>query len=159
MGKLTPDQVDEYFSNHLPYRVGIMLAHLKMMEGRRKGRVLPTDWAQVQAAFEASLITGRMFLNVLGVTLDKRSQALKPITRFPDDVGAEDLGGLLLDSTALTPAEADLFAGFLKMADKGAAHLTMPMKHPVDRTHGAIERILHYVRLNLYRHTGRQLHS
>jgi hypothetical protein len=157
MSKLTPDQVDEYFNNHLPYRVGVMLAHLKMMEGQRKGRALPTEWAQVQAAFEASLITGRMFLNVLGVTRDQKTDTLKSIKkRGDDDVGGEDLGALLLDPSTLTPDEADLFAGFLKMSDKGAAHLTVPMKHPVDRTHEAIDRIMHYVRVNLYQHTGRK---
>jgi hypothetical protein len=46
----------------------------------------------LEAAFEASLITGRIYLNVLGVSKN-RHDVLQP-TRFQeDDVSAADLGG------------------------------------------------------------------
>jgi hypothetical protein len=48
-----------------------------------------------------------------------------------------------------------LFIGFLKMADKAAAHLTMPMKHPWERTHEVIALICEYLKLQLYARTGR----
>jgi hypothetical protein len=40
------------------------------------------------------------------------------------------------------------------MADKGAAHLTVPMPHPVDQTHIAIA-ICELVKAHLYDATGR----
>jgi hypothetical protein len=92
----------------------------------------------LEAAFEASLITGRIYLNVLGVSKN-RHDVLQP-TRFQeDDVSAADLGGGSIDISTLTPDDISLFTGFLKMADKGAAHLTMPMQHPVDQTHSTTE--------------------
>ena len=58
-----------------------------------------------------------------------------------DDVSAADLGGTAVDIAALTPDDVALLTGFLKTADKGAAHLTLPMPHHVDQTHIAIVRI------------------
>ncbi len=69
MAKLTQDQIDEYFRDHLPYRVGILLAHYKMT------RPSQTDGhAFLNPCFEASVVTGRLFLNVLGIFKNSRSQ-------------------------------------------------------------------------------------
>ncbi len=150
MGKLTDLQIEEYFDTHLPYRNGILLVHMKLCA--------PGPWHGdkhlLNASFEASLVTGRMFLNVLGVGKNSRDE-LEPYRFRKDDVSAEDLKGKLIDVQNLPHGEGDLFVGFLKMADKGAAHLTLPMKHPWDKTHEAILRIQHYVRTNLYQATGR----
>lgn len=43
------------------------------------------------------------------------------------------------------------------MADKGAAHLTTPMKHPWEETHIAISRICYYLRVHLYDAAGKTL--
>ena len=106
------------------------------------------------AAFEASLITGRMYLNVLGVAKNKHD-VLVPFRPKDDDVSAADLGGTYIDIAPLTPDDVTLLTGFLKMADKGAAHLTLPMPHPVDQTHIAIVRICELVKAHLYDATGR----
>jgi hypothetical protein len=149
MGKLAPLQIDEYFEIHLPYRTRILLAHYRMTRAPWNA-----DRGQLEAAFEASLITGRMYLNVLGVSKN-RHDVLQP-TRFQDDdVGAADLGGSSIDISTLTPHDVSLFTGFLKMADKGAAHLTMPMQHPVEQTHIAVVRICELVKTHLYDATGR----
>ena len=66
MGKLSQDEIEEYFQKHLPYRTGVLLAHKDLCA---KG-----DWhgtkAVLEACFEASLVTGRMYLNMLGIGKD-----------------------------------------------------------------------------------------
>jgi hypothetical protein len=74
-----------------------------------------------------------------------------------DDVSAENLGGKLVDLKSLPEADRDLFIGFLKMADKAAAHLTKPMKHPLENTHIAISRICLYLQTYLYNPAGKTL--
>jgi hypothetical protein len=62
MAKLTAAQIDEYFEKHLPYRTGILLAHYRMTRVPWTG-----DLGRLNACFIAALVTGRLFLNVLGV--------------------------------------------------------------------------------------------
>jgi len=95
-----------------------------------------------------------MYLNVLGVAKNKHD-ALVPSRPKDDDVSAADLGGTSIDIGALTPDDISLLTGFLRMADKGAAHLTMPMAHPVEQTHIAIVRICELVKAQQYDTTGR----
>jgi hypothetical protein len=95
-----------------------------------------------------------MYLNVLGVAKNKHDVLVR-FSPKDDDVGAADLGGTYIDITLLTPDDVTLLTGFLKMADKGAAHLTLPMPHPVDQTHIAIVRICELVKAHLYDATGR----
>ena len=149
MGKLSAALIEEYFAIHLPYRTRILVAHYRMTRQAWHG-----DLAQLEAAFEASLITGRMYLNVLGVAKNKHD-VLLPFRPKDDDVSAADLGGTYIDIASLTPDDVTLLTGFLKMADKGAAHLTLPMPHPVDQTHIAIVRICELVKAHLYDATGR----
>jgi hypothetical protein len=95
-----------------------------------------------------------VYLNVMGISKN-RHDLLQP-TRFQDDdVSAADFGGTLIDISTLTPDDVSLLTGFLKMADKGAAHLTLPMQHPVDQTHIAVARICELVKAHLYDVTGR----
>lgn len=150
MGKLTPPQIDEYFDKHLPYRTRILLAHYRMT------RVSWTrDAGTLDACFVAALITARLFLNLLGIGKDKNGGALARYRPHHDDVGADDLGGLLMDPATLPGDEQDLFLAFLKMADKAAAHFTIPIAHDSAKTHDVILRIHHHLKINLYDHTGR----
>jgi hypothetical protein len=149
MGKLHAGQIEEYFAVHLPYRTRILLAHYKMTR--------PNGWsgnpAWLDACFVASLVTGRLFLNVLGV--GKEGGALACFSAQPDDVTVDNLGGKLLDPATLPAADRDLFFDFLKMADKAAAHFTTPMNHDWTKTHDVIQRIHHYLKVNLYDQAGR----
>ncbi|MFA5554545.1 MAG: hypothetical protein WCZ89_06940 [Phycisphaerae bacterium] len=150
MGKLSNPQILEYFDKHLLYRNQILLAHKKLCDkGSYEG-----DPAILNACFEASLITGRMYLNVLGISKNKHDILIRNLFR-DDDVTAEDLGGKLVDISKIPHTDRDLFVGFLKMADKGAAHLTLPNKHPWERTHKAIDSIVYYLEKYLYIPSGR----
>src|SRR5258708_34167412 len=77
MGKLSADLIEEYFATHLPYRTRILLAHYRVTRAPWHG-----DRAQLEAAFEASLITGRMYLNVLGLSKN-RQDVLVPTRPHP----------------------------------------------------------------------------
>ncbi|HEY6332898.1 MAG TPA: hypothetical protein VI756_26470 [Blastocatellia bacterium] len=148
MGKLTPGQVDEYFEMHLPYRTRILLAHYRMT-----GMAWSGDPGSLDACFIAALVTGRLFLNMLGI--GKRGSELVRYRRELDDVMADDLGGKLLDPASLSTAEHELFLRFLVMADKAAAHFTLPMSHDWTKTHEVVLQIHHYLAVNLYEYTGR----
>jgi hypothetical protein len=118
MGKLTPVQIDEYFEKHLPYRTAILLAHYRMTRQSWTG-----DPGRLNACFVAALVTGRLFLNVLGI--GKQSGVLDRFLPRSDDVTVDDLGGILIDPATLPAAERELFLNFLNMADKAAAHFTI----------------------------------
>ncbi len=111
------------------------------------------DSGRLNACFVAALVTGRLFLNVLGV--GKKNGKLVKFDARPDDVNAEDLGGKLIDLTTLLPEDHALFIGFLTMVDKAAAHFTLPSPHDWTKTDDAILRIHHYLRINLYHLTKR----
>jgi hypothetical protein len=152
MGKLKNDEINTYFSLHLSYRTRILVAHYWMT--REPWTVERGDVAWLQACFEASLITGRIYLNALGICRNKRDHLVP--TRFREhDVSVEDLGGMLVNLDRLPACDQDLFKGFLKMADKAAAHLTIPMPHPVEDTHIAISRICHYLKVHLFDSAGK----
>jgi len=98
MNKLNPAQINEYFDKHLPYRTRIMLAHYKMTRTGWNGNP-----AWLDACFIASLVTARLYLNVLGV--GKIGGALACFSPQPDDVTSDDLGGKLLDPATIPVAE------------------------------------------------------
>jgi hypothetical protein len=154
MSKLNDTQIEEYFSTHLPYRTRILVAHYWMT--REPWTVKRGDGAWLDACFEASLIAGRMYVNALGISKTKHDQLVPSVFR-DDDVSAEDLGGTLIDLATLSADDRHLFVGFLKMADKGAAHLTVPMKHPWEETHVAISRICWHLKVCLYDPAGMTL--
>jgi hypothetical protein len=145
MSKLTPEQIEEYFKKHLPYRNRILTAHKNLCAlGTYQGNPAILD-----ASFEASLITGRMYLNVLGVT--KNNNSIDIIKKYkPDDLNAVDLGGKLIDQSTLPQIDKDDFFSFLIMADKGAAHLTLPRQHSWENTHVVIDKIVSYVKSHIY---------
>lgn len=129
-----------------------MLAHYRMASTRWTG-----DVAQLNACFIAALVTGRLFLNVLGIGKRRVGDnvALDRFSPQDSDVMVDDLGCLLIDPAALPAADRDLFLDFLNMADKAAAHFTIPMNHDWAKTREVIHRIHYYLKLNLYDHTGR----
>ncbi|MCF8454139.1 MAG: hypothetical protein K9G42_13105, partial [Pedobacter sp.] len=109
--------------------------------------------ALLDASFEASLITGRMYLNVLGVS--KKNNSIDIPIYKTDDLNATDLGGKLIDLSTLSQTDKDDFFNFLIMADKGAAHLTLPRRHDWENTHFVIDKIVSYVKTHIYSPAGR----
>lgn len=152
MRKLIPEQIDEYFSNHLPYRTRIIKAHKSITD---KG-VYYGDKAILEACFEAALITGRMYLNLLGISKNGIGQIIKPNFR-KGDITAEDLGGVFVDINLLSRSDKDDFLNFLIMVDKGAAHLTLPQEHDWQKTNLVIDKILDLIKTHIYDTTNRNM--
>lgn len=100
-------------------------------------------------------MTGRIYLNVLGIFRRSKTDELFGGEFRDDDVNAKDLGGRLVDVAALHADDRDIFARFLKMADKACAHLTTPDQHPWPETHEAIRRVCRYLKTHLYDESGR----
>jgi hypothetical protein len=149
MGKLSTTEIQEYFKVHLPYRTRIMLAHYKMTHdtcGNPKAWTGNPAW--LDACFVASLITARSYLHLLGV--GKKSGRLCAFEPRQDDITVDDLGGRRIDAAKLPPDEQRLFLDFLTMADKAAAHLTVPRDHDWAKTHDVIKLIHNYLKTNLY---------
>jgi len=161
MTKMSPAMVDEYFEKHLPYRTRIMLAHHKMTHHPDETNFPwtadrgPISW--LQACFEASVVTGRMYLNFLGIGVNRPGTVLKVYAHSEDDddVSVLDLGGIYVNPALLSPDERELLRGFILMANKASAHLTEPGTYDVNQTPRAILRIHHYLRTHLYDVTGR----
>ena len=143
MKKLSDTQIEEYFNKHLPYRNQVLLAHKNLCDkGPYNG-----DPAILRACFESSLVTGRMYLNMIWIR--KKQDSLVKNNFRQDDISAEDLGGKLVDISKISASDKNLFVGFLKMADKNV-HLTQPMNHPWDKTHEVIVCIVSYLKQYLY---------
>jgi hypothetical protein len=131
-----------------------MLAHYKMTRQSWTVQRGPVSW--LQACFEASLVTGRLYLNLLGIGAKRDGSGLR-VTTYPeaDDLCVTDLGGVMLDPATLAPDEQALFLHFIVMSNKAAAHLTTPGNYDPDKTHPAILKIHHYLKVNLYDVTKR----
>ena len=148
MNKLTPDQVTEYFDDHIHYRLGILLAHYRMTRVKWEG-----DPAVLNACFVASLVTARLFINMLGI--GKAGAALAPFQPYATDLTVDDFGGVLIDPATLPQAEQDMIFNFLKMADQAAAHFTTPILHDWSKTHDVVLLVMKYLKSNLYDPAGR----
>ena len=150
MSKLTLEQIDEYFEIHLPYRNRILAAHKNICaRGPYHG-----DRGILESCFEASLITGRMYLNVLGI--GKVNSRIERPRYHKDDLNAQDLGGNLVNLSTLPQIDKEDFLNFLIMADKGAAHLTKPRAHNWEKTHIVIYKIINYIKTNIYSPANRK---
>jgi hypothetical protein len=143
MNKLPPQLLEEYFAIHLPYRLRILLAHYRMTR-----RTWAGDQAQVEAAFEASVITGRLLLHVLGIGRTGNGVGRPRVET--DDVDATDLGTHPIDLSAIPKDDEKLFSEFIRMAHKASAHFTKPDTYAVEQTHIAITRICEYVKEHLF---------
>ena len=80
-----------------------------------------------------------------------------PKTRTWLDPSPVSYTHLLIDPAALPARERQLFLDFLKMADKAAAHFTVPITHDWTKTHDVVLRVHHHLKVCLYDYTGRTL--
>lgn len=151
MSKLSPVHVEEYFSTHLPYRTRILVAHHMMSREPWHGNA-----GQLDACFIASLVSGRVFLNALGIgKTGKLGPTLTTFNPQPDDLIVSDLGGRSVDIGTLSGAEKDMLLGFIVMADKAGAHLTKPLAHDLNHYDEGIVWLCKRLKTHLYDAAGR----
>ena len=154
MGKLKQEAIEEYFDIHLPYRTRILLAHYKMRHTAKGDFV---RWAGKQswldACFVASLVTARLYLNMLGIA--KKGNSLVNFGDKGDDVTVDDLGGTRLSISTISQPDQKMLLNFIIMADKAAAHFTTPMSHDRTTIPRVILMIRGYIKTHLYDAAGR----
>jgi hypothetical protein len=137
MAILDQQAIERFYNDHLPYRTGILLAHYRMTRTSYHGNP-----HQLNACFIAALVSGRVFLNFLGIAKEKgQLVAIKPTVHTGaqgEDVRVEDLGGIPIDFAQMPASGKTLLYDFIVMADKSAAHFTAEMTHPWQRMDDAI---------------------
>lgn len=148
MAQLSHEEVERFFEVHLPYRIGVLMAHSEL-------GLCPSGSRQ-NACFTGSVVTARVLLNFLGI--GKKGTALERYSsRHADDVSIEDLGGRPVEIDKLAPGDRDLILGFLQMADKATAHSTKERPHQWQSTDSALQLVFDLLRTHLYEPTGRRI--
>ncbi len=154
---LTNGQIDEFFADHghLAYRHTMLLAH---MEKDRKEE-LQNHYELAICAFEASLLTCRMFMTFLGlgITRQPKLSLIEKREYFEiggktDEVKVIDLGGQFVNLVDLAQSERDLLARVYNAASKATAHFTYGSKPDPDPNdlHPAATLVDKLLRKNLY---------
>jgi hypothetical protein len=151
MGQLDTREIERHFTEDLPYRTGILLAHYKMTRESWTSKRGPATW--LNACFVSSSVVGRTYLNMLGI--GKSGGSIAPFIAQNDDVTFAHLGGKLVNVSSLSSDECTLLLGFIIMADKAGAHFTKRSPHKWEDTHEAIEWIYNHLKTNLYDFAGR----
>src|SRR5437879_6383490 len=149
--QLTPDQVEEFFKVHLPYRLAMLTAH---RDHQVKGTLGSYQRELMVCMFEAGLIACRVLLQFLGLGVKYRPTLhLVEDHRYwsydgkiTDEIKVVDLGGSFVNVGSLSLSEAALLASVIDGASKSSAHLTYQATafdwrefHP---TVGLVERLL-----------------
>jgi len=111
--------------------------------------------AWLDACFVASLVTARLYLNVLGIGKNGKGTTLVEYVAQKNDVTVEDLGGTRVNVATISPGDQKVLLDFLIMADKAAAHFTTPIPHDRKPIPSVILLIHGYLKTHLYGVTGR----
>jgi hypothetical protein len=143
----------EFFEphGHLAYRYTMLWTH-KLRFPKHHG----IEHCHAICAFEASLVACRVFMEFLGLGIDRRPG--KPILcerqeySKPDDVKVKDLGGSFVTLLDVGGDKRDVLAEVYHLADKASAHFTYGASFMEGEgvVHAAIPEIDRLLRKNLY---------
>ena len=123
---LTQTEIDAFFDDHLPYKLAQLKTHhfckyelVKLLSGS------PLQRKYEICAIEIAFVSGRLFLDFLGLKFDYKKKQLVENRNFkPDDVTIEDLGGKFVELNTINPRDKNILEIFYNRGNKGAAHLT-----------------------------------
>src|SRR5262245_32119875 len=160
--QLTRSEVDEFFADHLPYRLYMLRAH---RDRQVKGTLDSEQMDAMVCMFEAGLIASRVLLQFLGLGVTYLP-ACKLIEQrgyisydgvSTQEVKVEDLGGSFVEVSKLKPNDAQLLSQIFDGASKSSAHLTYRATvfdwHDFHTSVGLVEEL---VRTHLYDRVGRR---
>jgi hypothetical protein len=177
----TRDEIDDFFSKHLPYRLLLLRSwteRVRTKEGRRIPRLHISSVAFdnltpqignfsdiLNCGFEACLIASRMFLDFLGLSI-RYSPDLTLVEdrnylrtgKVSYEVKVIDLGGyfVTIDKEPLVKDNQALIAGTYNAGSKASAHLTFASNHyDPDQLHNASDIIYELMDQHLYKHLGK----
>lgn len=133
---LTKDQIEEFFSDHLPYRLS-MLYSFKDVQWNDIAAMcdISTIHDLGICCCEASRISSRMFIQFMGLGINSNSELkekrdyLLSSDKNSYEVKIIDLGGKWVSLNDLTDKEKELLAKTYETASKATAHLTYGDPH------------------------------
>lgn len=111
----TQEGITAFLEVHIPNRMGILMSHKELCKKTYIG-----DPRILNACFIASLVVGRVLLNMLGI--GKNSGQLGTPVYKSNDVNANDLGFNLVSITELSKQDKDDFLNYIIIADRASAH-------------------------------------
>ncbi|MBL7684386.1 MAG: hypothetical protein JNK00_13600 [Flavipsychrobacter sp.] len=124
--KLSPTEIEQFFDDHLPYKITQLKTHhcyKKYLNEKLSGTPLARKYEI--CAIEISFVAGRLFMDFLGLGLDKKDKKLVEKRPYKtDDITVIDLGGKWIDVNSLTEEQKNTLAIFYHRGNKGSAHLT-----------------------------------
>lgn len=175
---LKPDEIEEFFNEHLPYRMKILMTYVNIEKDSNS--CFRKDVGVRNCTFEACLVMCRVLMNFLGLSSEKdnhpklmgykewvlRDKSKSPDKSKSDDVkvtdlhGEFDLRGEFVDiDKDLTPEQKDLLARVYLMANKASAHLTYrnSYKYKPNELADAAELILKLIKTKLEDKVNRKI--
>ena len=144
---MTQDEIDRYFRDHIPYRLKLLLEYVD--------NDTASPPMKSHAHFIASIITGRLILQFLGIGTSSTKQCLVKYRPGDDDVNVTHLGGQAIEISTLGTGQQQAIYDYMVMANKAAAHFTMEMPHDYDDAHRIALVIFRLLQQHLYNPTNR----
>jgi hypothetical protein len=141
---ITDEIKNHVLAKDIPYSLGILNAHSKYTSKPWTG-----DPDILRAMFVGSLIKGRLFLELLGVCVNKNKELKRKERYLEDDIRIEDLGGTTVDLETLQTQEKEILAKFLISTNKHEAHLASPENDDLEHIKPAILLINQLLRKHL----------
>ncbi|HEY5592479.1 MAG TPA: hypothetical protein VIK55_15865 [Paludibacter sp.] len=135
---LTKDQIGEFFSDHLPYRLSMLYSFkdIQWNDIAAKCHISnSTIYDLMICCCEASRISSRMFIQFMGLGINSNGELKEKRDYFLSsdkksyEVKIIDLGGKWVSLNDLTDKENDLLAKTYETASKATAHLTYGDPH------------------------------
>lgn len=161
---LTPDDINDCFERHLPYKLGMLRTWLRVYE-KPKSLQVDCDFLRhiFHATIETAAVHARLFLHFLGVTVKiaeengAKCRKLVPYDPRSDDLMVTALGGKCVEIGQIQKKDAELVAIFLEGTNKACAHFTLNSGHKFDWNDlpTVISLVEGWLRSNLYDVVGR----
>jgi hypothetical protein len=149
---LNQSQIDEFLSDHIPYRYSALCAWKEKLWNKDN---LNTDFKI--CAFEAALLHSRLFIQFLGLGIDKSLHLIENRTYFnfkgkTDEVKIIDLNGKWVEIKDLNNQDKTYLEKVCFGASKATAHFTYDSKHGMtpEVLNKAIDIIVNLLKTNLY---------
>lgn len=135
--QLTESEKEEILFDHIPYKL-TQLRHHHYYKDKFRTQILARDQTLYRkheiCAIEIAFVAGRLFLEFLGISLDKNTNQIVERQSHlirSDDLFITDFGCNPVQLSSLTQNERDTLSTFYNRANKGSGHFTW-QKRQVD---------------------------
>lgn len=157
--KLLPnDVIDDYFNNHLPYRLSMLTAIKSPILESESTKCHQHYWDMRVWAFESSRLASRIFLDFIGLSLKNKKLVVKDNYK-EYDVMICDFGGKAICPNNLSINDKCLLEAVYLTGNKSTAHLTYNDPNAGDPKviFEGVDLICQLLKENLYDFVGREM--